>query len=248
MAIVYMHKKKESKEEVFYIGIGKNENRAYSKKSRGKFWKDYVSKYDYEVEITHRNINWEEACSIEKYLISFYGRRDLGLGSLVNQTNGGDGLVNPSKEVKLSIGKAHKNKKLSQDHIDALKIKNSGVNNPFYGKKHTPETILKIKDANLGDRNNRSMLGRKHSEESKTKMSDRKKGKRLTENTKIKMSQSRKGKVSPMKGKISPNRKKILDLETELIFNGLKEASEYYNKSIPTIIKMCKNKDRIQYI
>ena len=92
MAIVYQHRRKDNN-EIFYIGIGLTDKRAYHTKSRGKFWKDYTSKYQYEVEITHRNIIWEEACVIEKYLISFYGRRDLGLGSLVNMTDGGDGVI-----------------------------------------------------------------------------------------------------------------------------------------------------------
>lgn len=107
MAIVYIHKRK-SDNEVFYVGIGKDEKRAYSKHSRGKFWKSYVSKYQYNVEITHRDIIWEEACVIEKYLISFYGRRDLGLGLLVNQTDGGEGIIgyNHKENAKVLIGEA----------------------------------------------------------------------------------------------------------------------------------------------
>jgi hypothetical protein len=111
MAIVYQHKNTLSG-KVFYIGIGKTEKRAYSKHSRGKFWKDYTSKYDYEVEITHRDIIWEEACSIEKYLISFYGRRDLGLGELVNQTDGGEGgNLNLSEEIKEKMKEPHRGDK-----------------------------------------------------------------------------------------------------------------------------------------
>jgi uncharacterized protein involved in tellurium resistance len=37
------------------------------------------------------NVNtiWEEACKKETFFISYYGRKDLGLGSLVNMTDGG---------------------------------------------------------------------------------------------------------------------------------------------------------------
>jgi hypothetical protein len=132
MAIVYRHKNKVT-QEVFYIGIGKTEKRAYSKHSRGKFWKDYTSKYDYEVEITHKDIIWEEACSIEKYLISFYGRRDLGLGNLVNQTDGGDGNngIIQTQEANNKRSFALKGKK-----------KPKGFN---IGRKHSKETIEKLK-------------------------------------------------------------------------------------------------------
>lgn len=112
MAIVYIHKRK-SDNEVFYVGIGKAKKRAYSKHNRSKFWKNYISKYQYNVEITYRDIIWEEACVIEKYLISFYGRRDLGLGLLVNQTDGGDGFVN---------GKWTNERKFA--HSEKMKVKN----------------------------------------------------------------------------------------------------------------------------
>ena len=145
MCVVYQHRNKLSK-EVFYIGIGKDEARAYSEYSRGKFWKDYTSKYEYEVEITHKNVVWEEACAIEKYLISFYGRRDKGLGTLVNMTDGGDGIlgykftkfINRKKEKNGFYGKVH-----SQDTIELLKKQKSGSNHPMWGKKQSKETIQK---------------------------------------------------------------------------------------------------------
>lgn len=137
MAIVYKHINKDTK-EIFYIGIGLKDSRAYSKHSRGKFWKDYTSKYEYEIEITHTDIVWEEACSIEKYLISFYGRRDLSLGTLVNQTNGGDGN-NGIIQTKES------NKKRSDKLIG--KPKPEGFN---IGRQHSKKTIDKISYSHIG--------------------------------------------------------------------------------------------------
>jgi len=151
MAIVYQHRNKTTG-DIFYIGIGKTEARAYSKHARGKFWIDYTSKYEYEVEITHKDIIWEDACSIEKYLINFYGRRDLGLGTLVNQTDGGDGILGYSfsKESLIKISQKRKgenngfyNKKHSKETIELLKSQKSGSNNPMWGKKQSEETKLK---------------------------------------------------------------------------------------------------------
>jgi hypothetical protein len=247
MAIVYQHRRKDNN-EIFYIGIGLTDKRAYHIKYRGKFWKDYTSKYQYEVEITHQNIIWEEACVIEKYLISFYGRRDLGLGTLVNMTDGGDGLINPSIEIRNSIGEKHKNKKISQKHKDILSTKNAGKNNPFYGKKHSKKTIEIIKRANIGENNHKSMLGKKHTEDSKNKMSKIKLGKKMSNETKLKISISNIGRISPMKGKLAHNRKSVMDIDSQKIFNSVKDAADYYNKSIPTIIKYCKIKKGIQYI
>lgn len=98
MAIVYKHIRLDTN-EVFYIGIGTN-RRAYEKRDRNRHWNNIVKKAGYSIEITHKNITREEAVSIEKYLIAFYGRADLGLGGLVNMTDGGDGGNNQSEETK----------------------------------------------------------------------------------------------------------------------------------------------------
>lgn len=97
MAIVYRHITKDNG-VVFYIGISNKESRAFDKRSRNKHWKAVVKKHGLNVEITHKDILWEEACVIEKYLISFYGRKDYNNGTLVNMTDGGEGTINKSIE------------------------------------------------------------------------------------------------------------------------------------------------------
>lgn len=97
---IYRHIKPNG--EVFYIGIGKTIKRAYVKSKRSEFWKNIVAAYGYEVQILKQDLSWEEACELEKMLISHYGRRDLKLGPLVNLTDGGDGGfgVIQSKETR----------------------------------------------------------------------------------------------------------------------------------------------------
>ena len=120
MAIVYQHIRKDNN-QIFYVGIGKSEKRAYDKIRRYKPWKDLTKNHDFYVEITHRDICWEEACAIERYLIAFYGRRDLGTGCLVNMTDGGDGTKNLSQESRSKM---------------AVNKGKFGELNYFYGKKH----------------------------------------------------------------------------------------------------------------
>ena len=124
MAIVYQHRRLDTN-EVFYIGIGSNKKRAYSKYKRTKLWHNVVNKSGYTVEITHKDILWEEACVIEKYLVSFYGRKDLGLGSLVNLTDGGDGRFGAviSEETKLKMSRSHRGKNTwTKDYIKKVII------------------------------------------------------------------------------------------------------------------------------
>jgi hypothetical protein len=105
MAIVYLHRRNDTN-EVFYIGISHNKYRANSACSRNPHWHNIVNKAGYTIEITHKDIIWEEACSIEKYLICFYGRKDLNEGHLVNMTDGGDGLVGYKFSIEFKKQKA----------------------------------------------------------------------------------------------------------------------------------------------
>ena len=65
MAIVYLHKRKDTN-EIFYVGKGKNYLRAYSKHGRNKYWENIVNKYGYDIEIIYENISNEESILLEK--------------------------------------------------------------------------------------------------------------------------------------------------------------------------------------
>ena len=122
MYCLYVHKRK-SDNELFYIGIGNNK-RPYIKGTRSNFWKNEVKKHDYSIEILTNNLTWKNAQEAEIQLIKLYGRRDLGLGQLVNLTDGGDGSPGcvTSQETKDKLSKA-------------LKGKNVGSKNGMFGLK-----------------------------------------------------------------------------------------------------------------
>ena len=111
---LYLHTRK-SDGIIFYVGIG-DKKRPYTKRGRNFHWLNTVNLYDYEVTVLLENLTWERACEIEIKMISFYGRADLGLGTLVNWTDGGEGAKNPSEEAR---------KKLSD--------RTKGENNPMFG-------------------------------------------------------------------------------------------------------------------
>lgn len=121
MYVIYQHLRKTDN-EVFYIGIGNN-IRPHIKSGRSSFWKNEINKHDYIIKILSDNLEWSEAQQAEIELIKLYGRRDLGLGPLVNLTDGGDGAPGyvPTQEHKDKISKS-------------CKGKNVGNKNGMFGK------------------------------------------------------------------------------------------------------------------
>lgn len=67
----------------------------------------------------------------------------------------------------------------------------SGVNNPFYGRKHTDETKEKIRQSKLGSKN--AMYGKKTSDEVKRKISISCSRDNLSEDTRRRRSEALRG-------------------------------------------------------
>ena len=137
MGYLYKHIRLDTN-EVFYIGIGgfdkKEKEGSYlrafckNKNKRNNYWFNVINKTDYKVEIILDNLSIEEIHEKEQEYIKLYGRKDLGLGTLVNMTDGGEGHINYicSKETRIKMKEAA-----------------SGKNNSQYGKKKSEETIRK---------------------------------------------------------------------------------------------------------
>ena len=144
MAVVYRHWRLD-KNEVFYVGIGKEESRAFDFIRRNKVWKGIKRRTDVDVEIVARDLSWELACELEQLMIQEYGRIDLGTGHLVNLTDGGEGTIGVKQsqetidkransnrgkmrtdETKAKISQALKGKKFSEKHIESLRTSHLG--------------------------------------------------------------------------------------------------------------------------
>lgn len=221
MAVVYQHRRKDTN-EVFYIGIGNENNRPYSKKNRNKHWRNIVNSVGYEVDVLINGCSWEDACKVEVGMIESYGRSDLKLGALVNMTDGGEGNTNPSVEYRekmrlLFTGRVHSEETKekiriastgrvkSKEEIEKWKASNIGkvrseiskekIRLSSIGRKHSEETKIKI---------GLSSVGRKHSDESKKKISEASIGRKFSIESRLKISNANKGKKRPIGAKQSP--------------------------------------------
>jgi hypothetical protein len=139
MAIVYLHRRKDN-DEVFYVGIGKNVSRAYVKHKRNEYWHRVVNKYGYNVDVTHKDLLYEDCAKIEIYLIDFW-RKNSNV-KLCNITDGGEGTLGYrfDEKTKKKISKSQK-----------LRLSNK-LNHNMYGKKHTEESIDKNRKSNKGEK------------------------------------------------------------------------------------------------
>lgn len=170
--------------ETFYVGIGKPGREKQSYK-RSKVWSSYVKKYGFYPTVLIENLSWDEACDYEKNLIVKFGRKDKGKGALLNMTDGGDGAIG-----QVGYWKGRKRPELSE--------RNRG-NKYGLGKDGsrgmTPEVIERIKKGRLGKPPwNKGQPGRKWTEEEKEIFSKWRKGKKHSIDTKSKISNAHKGK------------------------------------------------------
>lgn len=133
------------KNEIFYVGKGKGK-RAFEKGSRrGDYWNRVVKKYGYIIDIVEDNLTEQEAFEREMFYIKKIGRKDLGLGTLINMTDGGEGTSGCKKD-------------------------NEGDKNPMYNRNHSDKTKRLIGDKakkRLSDKTSHPMYGKRFNDESK---------------------------------------------------------------------------------
>ncbi len=129
----------------------------------------------------------------------------------------------------------------------------SKENNPFYGKTHTEKTKKKLSETHIGKNKgklnnfygddhsgvNNGFYGHKHSEESRKKMSKTKSemykgvgnpffGKKHTEEARLKMKDNGQNAM-----------KKVMCVETGVIYNSIKNAAESTNTCARSISAVC---------
>lgn len=253
MGYLYRHIRLDTN-EVFYIGISKsvkNYKRAYSKSQRSDFWKNIINQTDYKVEILLESDDYEFIKQKEIEFIALYGRRDKGLGTLCNLTDGGEGscgiLISEEQRKKIS---------------DRMK----GENNPFYGKTHSPENIELIRESKTGTRHSegqkelwsKNRSGKNHpqfgiplTQERRDNISLSKIGIKLSEETRSRMSESRTGKTLSKEHILNLSKKVINEL-TQEIYDCPKDVAEIYGWNYKTFLNRlggnAKNETNFKYL
>ena len=123
MFYVYLYRDPSRNNEPIYVGKGKN-NRSTSHltlKKKHPFYNriQFMKKNGVNpiIEYLFENLDESQAFVYEIEFIAKYGRKDLGLGTLLNLSNGGEGPSGhkASEETKLKMSLASKGRKKSPE-------------------------------------------------------------------------------------------------------------------------------------
>ena len=139
---VYLHLKSDDLSP-FYVGKGKR-RRAFTRSERSAFWRRVAEKHGFTVKILREDMSEDDAFLLEKSLISFIGRRDLGTGPLVNHTDGAEGSsgYRHTQSAKKKISDASKMMSAESRAIGAAKRA---------GRKDSDEVRLKKSISSIGN-------------------------------------------------------------------------------------------------
>lgn len=193
----------------YYIGKGKG-RRAFSKHS------GFYPPSKERILFLKQNLTEEEAFNHEIYMIFVFGRKNLGTGILYNKTNGGEGCsgkVLSEKDIQ-NRRKGRLGKPLSESHKRKISKSTKGIPKSMTEKRRQSDIQKGL--------NSRGKARPKHSQETKTKISQKAKG-RVPWNKGLKTSQKN-------------GRSKKLTYDG-MIYESIKDAARLTGKSVYHIRK-----------
>lgn len=208
---LYMHTNKYNDKK--YIGVTDNIKRRWSNK--GERYKprknghslpfyNAIKKYgwdNFKHDIILEDLSLEEVSKMEKEYIFKYKTLDRNFGyNCSSGGSNGNNFASKTQEemiiIKQKISKGNKHKIISKETRKKLSVAFSKENNPFYGKNHTEETKTKLSEARKG-----IFVGENHPMYGKRGEDNPNFGKRHSNETLYKMSIANKGEKNHMYGK-----------------------------------------------
>jgi len=233
----------------YYIGKGKG-YRAF-KKDKNEVM---PPKDKSRIIFLKQNLTEEDAFKHEIYMISIFGRKDLGTGILRNLTAGGEGSSGFTHSEKTKRKMSQKQK--GENNPSYGKI---GENSPLYGKLHSEETKRKLSEAHKGKilseetkrkisdakkGKNNYFYGKSHSEETKRKIGDAQKGNKNHNYGKSPSEETRRKQSEASKGENNPNYGKSHSEETKRKISEARKGKKWWNNGfINNFSKECPGED-----
>lgn len=152
---IYIYRDPSRDNEPIYVGKGHGKRawRHLTRKARHPFVQrlQFMSRNGIipDIQIIDA-IDEEHAFFLEECCISIFGRKDLGTGSLLNLTDGGEGTANPSSVTRGKIGAANKGRKRTEEQIK--------VNSEYRKGKPNGRAGLRYKQKDTSNHGNRNKV------------------------------------------------------------------------------------------
>lgn len=217
--------------DMIYIGITTQKPEKRWQNGRGYYKQSYfynaIQKYRFDNflhEILFEDLTKEEAERKEMELIAKYKSNNREYG--YNIANGGNCIGTVSEETKKKISKANMGNQYGKGHILSEEHKRR-ISEVMKGNQHTkglkmPEHVKQI------------LIQSRQNEEVRRKISIANTGKKHSEETKRKLSETHKGLGA----------KRVVCVETGIVYESIKEASDSHNVKGRGHISACCKGDR----
>lgn len=200
--------------------------------------------------VQSHNFSILEECSIEDlieregYYQDYYDSINKGLNCMRVKTLDKSGYL--CQDTKDKISRSNLGKVPSIEKRERMSERMTGENNPMYGKRGEEHPAFgRVKELN-------GMYGKSHSETTKAMISDTIKnkykdiahpntGRKHTEESKIKMTNSRTGQRL---GALNSSSKKVINTITGTVYDTIKDAAEDNNILYATLLKKLQGKNK----
>ncbi len=207
---LYVHRK-ETDNSIFYVGKGQGD-RAWATRKRNPHWHNVAKKHGLVVEVVLDGLTESQAFKLEVELILWYGRKNIGTGSLTNIHCGGKGGAHDDPVVKLK-------------QVEATK---AALNKPGIFEKRSEASTSSWKNPDVREKRIKNASESRLRVESRIKASQS--AYKSWENPEVRAARTSKIAESSLR---KSNVKAVLCVETGVIFQSTGKAQEWLRVKNP---------------